>query len=353
MTSLLIRTLDRLEGLEPTCVCVGVDDYRRFPAPWWVRATDPWHVEFIARQKVRPLLGQPFDVLLVHGWEMAVAFRDLARRWPSAAVMDTVPARIDFFRRRLGFVGLKRSLSHQVHHRAFAVAAREFDVFLPKSSDCAASLEHDYGIAREQCFITLAPQDLNAWKPAAKSAGPPFRLLFVGNDFSRKGGHFLLRAYTEHLKDYCTLTIVSNDPILEGIKLPPGARWLRGLNREQVLNAYQHSDLFLFPSQQDYAPQVLSEALATGLPCLVNEVDGARDLVQDGETGFVFSHDAPAEAWAERVKQLVADPAKLACMSAAARRFAEENLSLARFEKLLAEVIGRLRSAQCGANSKK
>ena len=342
MTSLLIQTLNRLERLEPNFVIVDVEDYRDFRAPWWARATDPWEVESIARQKARQALGRPFDILLVHGWEMVVAFRDVARRFPSAAVMDTVPARIDFFRRRQGFSGVGRSLSHRVHHRAFAKAAREFDVFLPKSSDCAASLVRDYGIARERCFVTLAPQDLDNWKPGTKSVGPPFRLLFVGNDFARKGGHFLLRVYNEHLAILCTLKIVSNDPALEGIGLPPHVRWLRGLNREQVLDTYQNSDLFLFPSQQDYAPQVLSEAFAAGLPCLVTDFDGARDLVHHNETGFVFSHDAPPEAWAAHVKQLLADPARLAAMSASARRFAEDHLSLDRFNALIAEVIDKL-----------
>jgi glycosyltransferase involved in cell wall biosynthesis len=342
--SLLRQTLDRLPGLEPTYVFVEGEDYGKIGVPRWARATDPWEVEFIARQKARQALARPFDILLVHGWEMAVAFRAVAARVPSAAVMDTVPARIDFFRRRQGLGGWKRSLSHQVHHRAFARAVRAFDLFLPQSSDCAASLERDYSIPGERCFVTLAPRDLDVWKPGAKSAGPPLRLLFVGNDFSRKGGHFLLRVYAEHLVDICNLKVVSNDPALEGIQLPPGASWLRGLNREQVLDAYQNSDLFLFPSQQDYAPQVLSEAFATGLPCLVNDIDGVRGLVQGGETGFVFSHDASAEAWAERVKQLVADPAKFSSMSAAARRFAEEKLSIDRFEKLVADVIGRLGS---------
>jgi glycosyltransferase involved in cell wall biosynthesis len=66
--------------------------------------------------------------------------------------------------------------------------------------------------------------------------------------------------------------------------------------------------------------------------------------VQHGRTGFIFSRDAPAELWAERVKQLVTDPAKLSSMSAAARRFAEEKLSLDSFEKLVADVIARLGS---------
>jgi glycosyltransferase involved in cell wall biosynthesis len=344
MTSLLVETLDRLPGLEPTYVCVDVEDYNKFPAPWWARATNPWQVEFIARQKARQMVHRPFDMLLVHGWEMAVAFRNLARRVPAAAMMDSVPATVNYQRRRQGFKGLKRSLSHQVHHRAFARAAQGFDLFLPKSSDCAASLQRDYGAGPERCFVTLAPQHLEFWKPGARSVCLPIRLLFVGNDFARKGGDFLLRLYAEYLTGTCSLTIASNDPSLEVRKLPPGVLWLRGRNRDQLLEVYRESDIFVFPSQQDYTPQVLAEALAVGLPCLVNDFDGARDLIHDGETGFLFTLNTPVEVWAEHVKRLVTNPGELSRMSACARQFAEDKLGRDRFEQLIAEVIEQLRA---------
>jgi glycosyltransferase involved in cell wall biosynthesis len=344
MTSLLVETLDRLPGLEPTYVFVDVEDYQKFPAPRWVRATNPWQVEFIARQKARRVVDRPFDILLVHGWEMAVALRNLARRMPAAAMMDSLPATVNLQRLRQGFKGWKRSLSHLVHHRAFARAAQDFDFFLPKSSDCAASLQRDYGVDRERCFVTHAPQNLAVWKTGARSVSLPIRLLFVGNDFARKGGDFLLHLYAEYLTGTCSLTIASNDPSLPARKLPPGVQWLRGINREQLLEVYRDSDIFVFPSQQDYAPQVLAEALAVGLPCLVNDFDGATDLVHNGETGFVFTLDTPAEIWAEHVKRLVANPSELSRMSACARKLAEEKLGVDRFEQLIAEVIERLRA---------
>jgi glycosyltransferase involved in cell wall biosynthesis len=344
MSSLLVETLAYLPGLEPTYVFLDVEDYSKFPAPWWARLTNPWQVEFIARQKARQVVDRPFDILLIHGWEKAVAFRHLARRMPAALMMDSVPATVNHQRRRQGFKGWKRSLSHLVHHRAFARAAQEYDFFLPKSSDCAASLQRDYGVAPERCFVTHAPQNLAVWKPGARSASLPIRLLFVGNDFARKGGDFLLRLYAEFLTDTCSLTIVSNDPSLEARKLPPGVRWLRGINREQLLEVYRDCDIFMFPSQQDYAPQVLAEALAVGLPCLVNDFDGARDLVHNGETGFVFTLDTPAEVWAEHVKRLAANPGELTRMSACARQLAEEKLGVDRFEHLIAEIIERLRA---------
>jgi glycosyltransferase involved in cell wall biosynthesis len=349
MTSRLIAALDRIPQLDPTYICLNAEDYNHFPAPWWTRATDAWQAEFIARKKARPALDRPIDLLLVSGWEMAVAFRDVARLVPSAAVLDAVPATINAQLRQRGFRGLKRWLSYRVHHHAFAEALAEFDLFLPKGSDCANSLIVNYGVTSNCCYTTLAPQDLGFWRPKTRKKVLPFRLLFVGNDFVRKGGQFLLTLFTQHLADKFTLTIASNDPILEQLKLPPGARWLRGKTREQLLDVYHECDIFIFPTQQDFMPEVLSEALAAGLPCLANDVDGIRDVVCNRETGFLIPYDASTETWAEQLNHFVADPAELDRMSLCARRFAEERLNLEQFERLMANVIRRLRAIN-GAN---
>jgi glycosyltransferase involved in cell wall biosynthesis len=345
MTQRLVAAVDRLPEIEPTHVLLTVEDFPKYPIPWWARLTNPWRSQYVARRKTQSVIQQPFDILIVHGWECVTAFRDLAQRMPAAAMMDAVPATMDRQLRLRGLDGWKRRLTHRVHDRAFRKAAREFRFFLPKSSDCAASLEHDYGVNREDCFVTLAPQDTEAWTPGQRSFSPPWRLLFVGNDFARKGGDFLLRLYSEHLASFCTLTVASNDASLVGRQLPAGVQLLRGATREQMLQAYRDSHVFVLPTQQDFAPQVLAEASSTGLPCLASAADGVRDLIRDGETGFVMPRDASTQLWAARIQRLLADPAELQRMSERARRFAEEALNLRRFELLVSDVVDRLRAA--------
>jgi glycosyltransferase involved in cell wall biosynthesis len=344
MAQTLRGALDRLPGVDLTCISAGPEDYRQYAAPCWARATNPWHAQFIARRKVRPVASQPFDLLLVTSWEYAVAFRHLARQLPAAVMLDSVPATINSQLRRRGLGGWRRWLSYHAHHRSFAMAAGAFDLFLPLGSDCAASLQRDYGVSPQRCFVTLAPQDLVSWAPSPRSYAPPLRLLFVGNDFARKGGDFLLHLYAERLTPACTLTIASNDPWLSGRQLPPGVEWLRGRNREQLLEVYRSSDVFVFPTRQDFVPQVLAEALAAGLPCLASDVGGIRDLVHEGQTGFLMPFDAPAERWAELLHRLANQPAELARLSASARQFAEQRLGSDRFERLIGDVIQRLRA---------
>ena len=343
-TRQMVRALDQMEGVNATYVFIGAEDYARYPVPRWARLTNPWEGRYIARKKARPLLTQSFDLLLVNSWELVTEFRDVAHQIPAAALMDAVPATVNAQLRRRGQRGWKRRISHRLHHGPFRAAVREFKLFLATASDSADALEHEYGVNRERCYVTLAPQDLELWKPGVKSDDShPLGLLFVGNDFTRKGGDFLLQLYSQRLSGFCTLTIASNDSSLEGRPFPSGVQWLRGRTREQLLPVYQASDVFVLPTQQDYMPHVLAEALAAGVPCMANDVGGIRDLVHEGETGFLMSCEDPPERWAERLRTLNANPEERTRMSAAARTFAEQKLSFGSFEKLLTEVIERLR----------
>jgi glycosyltransferase involved in cell wall biosynthesis len=119
----------------------------------------------------------------------------------------------------------------------------------------------------------------------------------------------------------------------------------RGLNREAIRQLYRDSDLFVFPTKQDYMPQVLAEALATGLPCIANDVGGIRDLIRDGETGFLMTCETPSEVWATRLEQLRTDKAELDRLARGARTFAEQKLDALVFTRLVTQIAERLTTA--------
>jgi glycosyltransferase involved in cell wall biosynthesis len=95
---------------------------------------------------------------------------------------------------------------------------------------------------------------------------------------------------------------------------------LPGLLRgESLAEAYANMDVFLFPSETDTFGNVVLEAFASGVPCIVTPHGGPKFLVRNGVTGFV----APdTQTMASGIRALMSDPARHLRMREAARRSA-------------------------------
>jgi glycosyltransferase involved in cell wall biosynthesis len=57
--------------------------------------------------------------------------------------------------------------------------------------------------------------------------------------------------------------------------------------RKDVPALLAAADVFLFPSLQEGLPASLMEAMVAGLPCVVSQVRGNRDLIAQGEGGYL------------------------------------------------------------------
>lgn len=55
------------------------------------------------------------------------------------------------------------------------------------------------------------------------------------------------------------------------------------------------SDIFVFPSYREGFPNVVIEAGAMGLPAIVTDINGSREIIEDGKNGIIIPpHDAEA-----------------------------------------------------------
>ena len=91
------------------------------------------------------------------------------------------------------------------------------------------------------------------------------------------------------------------------------------LDGEALSEAYANMDVFVFSSDTDAYGNVVQEANAAGVPCLVTDQGGPKFIVQPGKTGFV------ARDLSEFVKysiDLMDNPEKLAQMKKDSREFA-------------------------------
>lgn len=57
--------------------------------------------------------------------------------------------------------------------------------------------------------------------------------------------------------------------------------------RRDIPNLLMSSDIFVMPSYREGLPRSVMEAMVYGLPCIVSDIRGARDLIKDNNGGFV------------------------------------------------------------------
>lgn len=84
------------------------------------------------------------------------------------------------------------------------------------------------------------------------------------------------------------------------------AHFLGFRHGDELTALYASSDLFIFPSVTDTLGQVVMEALASGVPAIVTDQGGPKEVVRDGETGRIFPPTDP-ERWANEITSLIAD----------------------------------------------
>jgi glycosyltransferase involved in cell wall biosynthesis len=108
---------------------------------------------------------------------------------------------------------------------------------------------------------------------------------------------------------------------------------------DDMPSVYARGDVFVLTSDWEGTPNVVLEAMASGLPVVATAVGGVRDVVVDGVTGFVVDC-ANEDAMTEALLRLVADSSLRQAMGERARRHVEANFAVDRLPAMLGEIYG-------------
>lgn len=136
------------------------------------------------------------------------------------------------------------------------------------------------------------------------------RLLYVGRVSREKDLDLLAEAY-RRLRDEglsIQLCVVGHGPYSrEFSESLPEALFTGYLKGKELAAAYASADIFVFPSTTDTFGNVIIEAQASGVPVIVSDSGGPKELVENDRNGLITkSHDV--EDLTRAIRELVADP---------------------------------------------
>jgi starch synthase (maltosyl-transferring) len=209
------------------------------------------------------------------------------------------------------------------------------------SRDVADFASSEMGLPEDKLAVIPNGVDLERF-PAAKRANlaslgvPPGRRLvtFIGRLECQKGVEWLLESSSNWLQ-----RLPIHDLLLIGRGRLAGefrricydlgirqrvhvAGW-----RADVPEVLGASDLLVLPSEWEGMPNVVLEAMATGLPVVASDVEGIRELL-GGKAAMQTVRFGDSGALTDRIVQLLSDPTLAAELGAANRRRVEEHFGL-------------------------
>ena len=186
--------------------------------------------------------------------------------------------------------------------------------------------------------VSVIPNGVDsvAFAPTRVSRPPPFHFLFAGRLDTQKNVAMLLCA-VDRLRRLTALplcvSIIGDGPLggelhEQGTRLGLGAivKWNQWVQRVDMPGVYSSADCLVNPSLYEGMPNVVLEAMASGLPVIASEVAGNIDTVDHGVTGLLFpSQDT--EALVLAMKRILEEPHAAAAWGEAGRRKVEDRHS--------------------------
>jgi glycosyltransferase involved in cell wall biosynthesis len=111
--------------------------------------------------------------------------------------------------------------------------------------------------------------------------------------------------------------------------------------REDLLAVYATFDLFVLSSRREGLPNSILEAMAMGLPVVTTDVAGAKELVVNGETGFVVPQQ-DSEGLARATVTILDSEQRRLSMGQSGRKRVEDNFSFSRRMRLVEDLYEQI-----------
>lgn len=201
------------------------------------------------------------------------------------------------------------------------------DAVIAVSNETKADIAHLFNVTQERLHVIYNGIDLDEYKPTTSADAltkfgidpkKPY-VLFVGRITRQKGIIHLVRAIEFMDKDFQVVLCAGapDTPEISGEmrntveraqKLRDGVIWIDAmLDKPSVIQLYSHAAVFCCPSIYEPFGIINLEAMACETAVVASKVGGIKEVVVDGETGFLVPLEQMKESPFEPI-----NPAKFA-----------------------------------------
>jgi glycosyltransferase involved in cell wall biosynthesis len=236
------------------------------------------------------------------------------------------------------------------------ISEAKFAVTISHSN--AAVIEAECGARPPNLHVIRCGVDLRTFHPrdggGASAENRPMTLACIGTLHEVKGQRHLIdavaRLCARGLDVRCRF--VGDGPDREalerqvaGLGLDRAVEFVGQRTRGEIVDLLAETDILVTPSvptsagKREGLPVVLIEAMASGVPVLASHLSGIPELVEDGVTGLTVP-PGDADAIANAIARLLADPGLRARLAAAGRRRIAEEFDLDRNAETLIGLFG-------------
>jgi len=266
----------------------------------FMRYRAEWNAGWLARKRIRELerSGARFDVLHFHRQATSYASLRRMRTTPTIVSIDcTQRCAVQSARSRLEArtYGPNVRRDGEIFHAA--------KLIISTSRWAAECLREEYPDCTTEIAIMPNPVELDGFDPAwieeryarsTQASGYQPRVLFMGGDFRRKGGHDLLAAWrAARLGQRARLDLVTSSPIESGLP-SDGVTVHTGViaHSPEWRRLWRDADLFVLPTRDEAFGLVFQEAAAAGIPAVGTRINAIPELVLDGRSGLLVEPGA-------------------------------------------------------------
>lgn len=204
----------------------------------------------------------------------------------------------------------------------------------------------DMGIPAKRLRLLPNVIDAKQFESPTRNARGPIRIIGVGRLVEQKKfQHFLnviARLQTVSTTDV-RVTIVGDGPLRPQLEKQAVDLCLKRENLQftgalsDMSTVYRDADILLLTSAWEGTPNVVLEAMASGLPVVATRVGGVSEIVSHGETGFLLDV-GDEKAMVETLLQLIDDVQLRATIGNNARQYIRCNHSPKQLPAYLREI---------------